>query len=267
MNSNRTIIMAFMVLVSLAGASAAEVPSLINYQGRMLDHNGNLISSNVMVSVGIYTNPTLGEAVYSEEIGTVAVNNGIYSFMFGTNEAEIANVFKNPDTWLEVSVNGTTVTPRQRLVAVPYAIRSGEADLPFIGRGTNNVVTRFEEIDATRPPVGAVVAWLKDMPGVSTNLPVGWVECNGQTLSDAESPLDGQLIPNLNGASGGVQRFLSGGTSSGGTGGTNTISLSHQVTTVNQRDWDVVGPDESYAAHNFDNRPPFYEVVWIIRVK
>ena len=62
----------------------------------------------------------------------------------------IANVFKNPDTWLEVSVNGTTVTPRQRLVSVPYSIRSGEADLPFIGRGTNTVVTRFEEID-TKP--------------------------------------------------------------------------------------------------------------------
>lgn len=91
-------------------------------------------------------------------------DNGVYSFMFGTNKAAIANVFKNPDTWLEVSVNGTTVTPRQRLVSVPYSIRSGEADLPFIGRGTNTVVTRFEEIDATRPPIGAVVAWLKDSP-------------------------------------------------------------------------------------------------------
>ena len=42
-------------------------------------------------------------------------------------------------------------------------------------------------------------------------LPWGWVECNGQTLNDADSPLDGLAIPDLNGE----RMFLRGGETSG----------------------------------------------------
>jgi photosystem II stability/assembly factor-like uncharacterized protein len=47
-------------------------------------------------------------------------------------------------------------------------------------------------------PVGTVQAWLKNYdntPALSSD----WVECNGQTLSDAGSPFNGQVIPDLNG--------------------------------------------------------------------
>jgi len=42
-------------------------------------------------------------------------------------------------------------------------------------------------------------------------LPGNWVECNGDTLSDATSILDGLVIPDLNGDA----RFLRGGTTAG----------------------------------------------------
>jgi len=72
-------------------------------------------------------------------------------------------------------------------------------------------------------PVGSIVAWHKSMTG-TPSLPENWVECNGQTLSDSDSPYDGQVIPNLNGdgagaaspgQSGAEQMFLRGGTTSG----------------------------------------------------
>ena len=54
-------------------------------------------------------------------------------------------------------------------------------------------------------------------------LPSNWVECNGQTLSDSESPFNGQVIPNYNGYSSGADTlsnskqpiFFRGGTTSG----------------------------------------------------
>lgn len=58
-------------------------------------------------------------------------------------------------------------------------------------------------------PIGSIQAWHKDLSGVS--LPDGWVECNGQLLSDPESPLNGETIPDLNGES----RFLRGSSTSG----------------------------------------------------
>ena len=67
------------------------------------------------------------------------------------------------------------------------------------------------------PPVGGVVAWIKSMVGVPQTLPAGWVECNGATISDGESPMNGQAVPDLNG-----NEFLRGAATSGGIGGGTT---------------------------------------------
>lgn len=61
-------------------------------------------------------------------------------------------------------------------------------------------------------------------------LPENFVECNGQTLADTESILDGLVIPDLN-ACAGTSRFLRGKTTSGATGGTETHS--HNVASHN----------------------------------
>src|SRR6185503_7277048 len=67
-------------------------------------------------------------------------------------------------------------------------------------------------------PIGGVGAWLKNFPNTPA-LPSEFVECNGQVLNDVASPYHNITIPNLNGASGGVPRFLRGASVSGGTGG------------------------------------------------
>lgn len=58
-------------------------------------------------------------------------------------------------------------------------------------------------------PIGGVVAWYKK-PGLV--LPSGFVECNGQTVADPESPFYNQVIPDMNGATGGTSRFIRGAT-------------------------------------------------------
>jgi len=52
-------------------------------------------------------------------------------------------------------------------------------------------------------PIGTILDWHKDFTG-TPSLPDNFVECNGQTLDDEDSPYDGQVIPNLNGDSGGA---------------------------------------------------------------
>jgi hypothetical protein len=59
-------------------------------------------------------------------------------------------------------------------------------------------------------PVGAIIAWHKTLTGCPA-LPSSFAECNGQTLSDGDSPFNGQTIPNLNGEG----RFLRGSNASG----------------------------------------------------
>jgi microcystin-dependent protein len=140
-------------------------------------------------------------------------------------------------------------------------------------------------------PIGSVVAWLKSYANTPA-LPSGWVECNGQTLSDEDSIFNGQAIPNLNGAN----RFLRGNSTSGDLGGAATVQLtirqmplhSHDIHTAEYpgtsgEDTNVLtkvntqlglnistnveggGDDNGGEAH--ENLPPYCNVVWIMRVK
>jgi len=139
-------------------------------------------------------------------------------------------------------------------------------------------------------PIGAILAWAKTLSGVP-NLAEGWVECDGSVLVDALSPLNGQTIPDLNG---GV--FLEGRATSGATGGSATMAHTHTIPGLNFADEPGVDassvvttgstddPDAQItteasglgndvarfttsAASNAENRPPFYTVVWIMRVR
>jgi hypothetical protein len=63
---------------------SAQVPSLINYQGRLTDGSGNPVTGNRTMAVRVYDAPTGGNMTYEETVGTVAVANGTYSFRFGS---------------------------------------------------------------------------------------------------------------------------------------------------------------------------------------
>jgi hypothetical protein len=63
---------------------------------------------------------------YEETIGTVAVANGTYSFRFGSGGDGVVGVLTGSD-YLALSVNGTEESARTRLLAVPYALKSADA--------------------------------------------------------------------------------------------------------------------------------------------
>lgn len=111
-------------------------------------------------------------------------------------------------------------------------------------------------------PIGAILAWHKNLPN-TPSLPAGWAECNGQVLSDAESPYNGQGLPNLNG----LNYFLRGNSTSGSSGGSTT-----HVHTFTQTGAEDLVPDASHfsdgAILNPSNHlPPYMDMIWIIKVK
>jgi photosystem II stability/assembly factor-like uncharacterized protein len=112
-------------------------------------------------------------------------------------------------------------------------------------------------------PIGGVTAWVKSFPNTPP-LPSSFVECNGQILNDSNSPYNGQTIPNVNGASGGTQRFLRGSVTSGSTGGSETHG--HGVSRGNGGVTSMETPPVMNISPA-DTLPSFYEVVWIMRVK
>ena len=114
------------VLFFTALPLAAQVPSLINYQGRLTDGSGSPVSGNRTMAVRLYDAATGGNMTYEETIGTVGVANGTYSFQFGASGNGIVSVLSGQD-FLALTVNGTEESTRTRLLAVPYALKAKES--------------------------------------------------------------------------------------------------------------------------------------------
>lgn len=78
-----------------------------------------------------------------------------------------------------------------------------------VGIGTNTPQAKLDVKGAIAGfgivPVGSIMAWYKSLKG-TPDLPDGWMECDGSLIRDAESPYNGQTIPDLNGE----ERFLRG---------------------------------------------------------
>lgn len=122
-------------------------------------------------------------------------------------------------------------------------------------------------------PIGCCLPWLKSFTNVPA-LPPNWVECNGQSLSDAASVFNGQTIPNLNGSSS-TKRFLRGSTTSGGTGGADTVTPAGTVgapvgtfsATGGLSAVASSAHSHTFTGTNASYLPSYYEVVYVMRVR
>ena len=102
----------------------------MEYDGYM---TGN-ITGNRTIGVKLYNASINGTLLYSENVGTVKVTQGQFYFQYGQNgtagksTTSIAATLSGTQQWLALTVNGTEQTPRERLVAVPYALKAKQSE-------------------------------------------------------------------------------------------------------------------------------------------
>jgi hypothetical protein len=111
-------------------------------------------------------------------------------------------------------------------------------------------------------PIGGIVPWMKNFSG-APSLPGEFAECNGQVLNDVASPFHNQTLPDLNGE----QRFLRGSATSGGTGGSTAHAHTYNGAQGASVGGDFTAADNSSGTTFSEHLPPFYEVVFVMRVK
>lgn len=137
----------------------AQAPQLINYQGRLIDGT-NLVSGNVGLSLRLFDASTSGTLLY-EDSNTVAVADGLYSTFIGddTVSGTLAGALETTNIFIEVAVNGTALTPRERLVSAAYAVKAQQA-LVFTGSVLDaQLSSNIARLNGTNQTFGGPVAF------------------------------------------------------------------------------------------------------------
>lgn len=114
------------------------IPALINYQGRLTDAQGDpLPTADYVLTFTVHDAEAVGTQVWGPQIhdGAPATGHGLkvpvvqgwFNIMLGpvdTSGRSLTNAFDASDRWVQIQVNDKPITPRQRVVSAPFALRA-----------------------------------------------------------------------------------------------------------------------------------------------
>ncbi|HOX96669.1 MAG TPA: site-specific integrase [Candidatus Woesebacteria bacterium] len=127
------VIFGYNQIIKQAPSSSAAVPTVprrqLSFQGRLTDSSGTPIVTAVNVIFKLWNAATSGTQLYTSNTCSITPDsNGIFNTLIGNGTCgqEIAStVFtENRDVFLEVTVGSETLTPRQQIATVGYALNS-----------------------------------------------------------------------------------------------------------------------------------------------
>jgi len=103
----------------------ADVPELIDYQGRLTDDNSDPVNGSVSIEFNIYDVDSGGVALWTET-QTVDVSDGLFQVTLGDVTA-LDLTFENDSHWLGINVAADgEMIPRTRITSTAYAINAGD---------------------------------------------------------------------------------------------------------------------------------------------
>lgn len=129
------------VAVLLPTLSAAQIAGVISYQGRLLrSSDATPISEIVDIGFALYAQQEGGQPLWSEK-QTLGLSDGYFAALLGSATAFGASVWTGADRYLELTVGGNALAPRQRIGSAPYAllasnlVKGGVVDAASVSAG------------------------------------------------------------------------------------------------------------------------------------
>ena len=200
----------YLVIVVVAATSAlAEVPKAINYQGRLSNPDGSLVTDgDYQIAFAIYDQATDGTLLWSCPPQDVPVGNGLFTYQLGSATPFPDDLFES-DTlrWLEIEVSGEQITPRTKLTSVAYAYHSLRADTAayvLSGSGGSGWVDNSSVVSLVSPG---------DSVGIGTLSPQGKLDVTGDAHFRREDRPEDRITMNVSEGPVGLQ--LRSGTTHG----------------------------------------------------
>lgn len=243
--------------------SFADVPCMINYQGRLIENNVPVSGPKTMV-FSIYD--SLGTELWTSGEKPIQVHNGLFrhvlgeGFIGGSSVADLSSIdwTAGEELYLEVTVDEETLSPREPIYAYPYAInthllegkttdyflnRSGEEQIKrgnlIIEGGTLDINAPGTDIDALRVHSGdtyGLYVSTSGKVGIGTTSPGAKLHVGGIPGTDGIMFPDGTLQT----TAGGGQRSQVVGTTNIGPPGANYVDMTDMSITMETKGGDVL---------------------------
>jgi len=122
-----------LIMVIMAGIlcvtvlTYADVPRILNYQGKFTDNNNNPLSGNYLVTFRFYETESAGNVIW-EEGHILALNSGVFNALLGSIKP--LEIDFNKDLWLGVEVaSDGEMSPRIKLASSAYAFNAQTIDM------------------------------------------------------------------------------------------------------------------------------------------
>jgi len=319
-----------LTVAALAATPVFAATAAFTYQGVIKEVGGTVpLNKNRTVEFRIYDGPASATPLWGRAYSVLLDANGLFNTAItdaagsaingvtGTGLAQILAANSGTTLYIGLTVDNSSgeISPRQALLAVPYAIHAADAAAAsgaFAVEGKTTLkgglevaagTTKVQSLEATSlvvngnvttstsgsfsgygiPPVGGIIMW----SGAANQIPDGWALCNG---SNGTPDLRNRFIVGAGGEY-----------SVGGTGGEKSVTLT--AAQMPSHTHEVYGRSSGYTArHNDDaevitykdqnwgdgqvanfkkindtksagsgqaheNRPPYYALCFIMRVK
>jgi len=121
--------MAVGLMLVLFSYSSAQVPQMINYQGKLTDPSGAPVNDTVQMVFSIYVDEGGATLLWTETQTAVITEKGVFNVLLGSANPIPDSVFDGSVRYLGVKVgDDPEITPRKQIVSVPYAYKSLRAD-------------------------------------------------------------------------------------------------------------------------------------------
>ncbi len=135
----RTRLVGLILLLLTTMPAMAQIPRTMNYQGSLKDAvTHEPVDGSRSMTFELFDVVTGGTHLWTET-RDVSVTNGIYSVILGSSAP--LNLAFDRVYYLQVSIDGTVLEPRQQLTSVPYAQRAAMVDGITVNNGKVGIGT------------------------------------------------------------------------------------------------------------------------------
>jgi hypothetical protein len=154
MKAKALILAGIFMVAYLFSISSAQVPQMINYQGKLTKAGTCALDTTIAMVFKIYADTLTSTSLWTETQSSVKVEDGIFNILLGSVTPFADLVFDGNIRYLGVKVGADNeMTPRKPIVSAGYAFRSEFSDTARYalagagggigGSGTTNYISKF----------------------------------------------------------------------------------------------------------------------------